>query len=294
MIRRGEVRFPPDRFVQIRSNSSMTTTNTQHATLFKSLHDSKNPLRLSNAWDVASAKIAEAAGAPAIATTSAGIAWSLGVPDGDRLDRIQAVSAVRKIVDAVNIPVTADIEGGYARNSTDVADTISAIVEAGAVGINIEDGSRTPEDFAANIAVARRTAEAAGIRLFINARTDVFLAGAGSLDQMLEEVLARASRYVDAGADGIFVPGAATAESIGALTAGISVPVNIMVGPGSLSVDELGHLGVARVSLGSGVAQAAYAVAQRAANELMATGTYGATLNAIDYGSMNDLFTVVR
>ena len=142
---------------------------------------------------------------------------------------------------------------------------------------------------AARIVTARRAADAAGVPMFINARTDVFLAAAGSPDERLAEALVRASRYVDAGADGIFVPGATTAECIGALTAEIPVPVNVMVGPGALSVDDLGRLGVARVSLGSSVAQAAYAVVQRTVEELASSGTYGATADALDYGWLNGL-----
>lgn len=269
----------------------MNSTNAGNVLLFRSLHDPQRPLALSNAWDVASAVITEAAGAPAIATSSAGVAWSLGLPDGDRLDRARAVAVVAAIAAAVTVPVTADIEGGYADSAEGVADTVTDVLEAGAVGINLEDGSRTPAEASARIAAARRAADTAGVPIFINARTDVLLAGIGSLERQLTETLARAERYVSAGADGIFVPGAVAAESIAALTAGISVPVNVMVGPGALSVADLGRLGVARVSLGSSVAQAAYAVAHQAAKELAATGTYGAAVDALDYGLLNELFT---
>ena len=272
--------------------NAQSTSNA--AILFRSLHKAGDPLRLSNAWDAASAVIAEAAGATAIATTSAGIAWSAGVPDGDHLDREAAVRAVGRIVAAVGIPVSADIEGGYACSSSEVAATVSAILDTGAAGINIEDGNRTAVDAAERIRVARHAADAAGVPLFINARTDVFLAACGSQEEMTEEAIGRANRYVEAGADGIFVPGATSAESILTLTTAIPVPVNIMVGPGSLSVDELGRLGVARVSLGSGVAQAAYAVARRAAEELMSAGTYAATGAALDYGELNSLFAAQR
>ncbi|WP_458108007.1 isocitrate lyase/phosphoenolpyruvate mutase family protein [Arthrobacter sp. R3-55] len=267
----------------------MSFEHHQTAAHFRYLHTSQKPLALSNAWDVASAVITAAAGAPAVATTSAGVAWSLGLPDGDRLDRERAVAVVAGIVEAVNVPVTADIEGGFSDTLEGVATTVAGIVEAGAVGINMEDGSRRPEEFCARISAARGAARSAGRDLFINARTDVFLAGAGTVEEQIAEVLARAEQYIEAGADGIFVPGASEAGTIAALTAGISVPVNVMVGAGSLSVSELGKLGVGRVSLGSSIAQAAYAVAQRATEELNTAGTYTTVAQALDYGFLNGL-----
>lgn len=268
----------------------MTSSSTQ-AALFRSLHHASHPLALSNVWDVASAVLTQHAGARAVATTSAGIAWSLGLPDGDVLDRAQAVAAVARIVSAVTLPVTADLEGGYATSPEGVAQTVAEVVDAGAVGINLEDGRRSPDDLAARIAAARQAADAAGVDLFINARTDVFLAGSESDDERVDEALARAALYVDAGADGLFVPGASTASAVRALVDGAGVPVNIMVGPGSSDVAGLARLGVARVSLGSAVAQAAYAVAQRAASELLAAGTYDSLAGALDYGALNTVFS---
>lgn len=269
----------------------MNDSPVQRALLFHSLHTDQSPLALSNAWDVASAVIAAAAGAPAIATTSAGVAWSLGVPDGDRLDRARAVAVIASIAAAVTVPVTADIEGGLAPTPDGVADTVTAVLEAGAVGINVEDGTRPPDDFVMTVAAARRSAEAAGVPLYINARTDVFLAGIGAPEKRLTETVERARRYVDAGASGIFVPGVSDAETIAAITSAISAPVNILVGTGSLSVSELAALGVARVSLGSDVALAAYAVAQRAAAELLTTGTYRSTEDGLEYGALNTLLS---
>jgi len=267
----------------------MNTPDAHDALLFRSLHDPRQPLALSNAWDVASALISEAAGVSAVATTSAGVAWSLGLPDGNHLAREQAIATVRAIVAAVKVPVTADVEGGYANSAGDVARTIDGMLGAGAVGVNIEDGSLSPEELAARVAAARSAANTAGVELFINARTDVFLAGIGAPEARLAETLDRAQRYLDAGADGIFVPGVVDTTTIGALASGIDAPLNVMAGVGAPSVAELGRLGVARVSLGSGVAQAAYAVARRAATELVSTGTYGATSEAVDYGELNAL-----
>ncbi len=271
----------------------MHTTNTQKALHFRSLHDSRHPLALANAWDVASALVIEAAGAQAIATTSAGVAWSLGFADGDRLERARALSVIAAIANAVEVPVTADIEGGYGDSAADLAKTVDGVLEAGAVGINIEDGSRSAAELASRIVAARRAADQGGVPLFINARTDVFLAGIGAPERRVAETLARANQYVDAGADGIFVPGVVDAETIAAFVAAIPVPVNVMAGAGAPNVSELGLLGVARVSLGSGVAQAAYAVAQRAAEELLADGTYRATADGLDFGELNGLLAGV-
>lgn len=268
----------------------MDKTNNHKTAVFRSLHDADQPLRLSNAWDVASAMIAEASGAQAVATTSAGVAWSLGLPDGSKLDRERAVATVARIVKAVKVPVTADIEDGYADSPEVVSLTVTDVLNAGAVGINIEDGNSDPEHFTEKIAAARRAANNLGVDLFINARTDVFLSGNGSEEQQIEDALKRAGHYVKAGADGIFVPGATSEAAIGALVEGISVPVNVMVGPGSINVSELGRLGVARVSLGSGVAQAAYAIAQRATVELFTVGTYDSVADGLDYGTLNALF----
>ncbi len=269
----------------------MTTTSTAdaRARTLHALHDPAAPLALSNVWDVASARVVEATGAPAIATTSAGVAWALGRPDGDRLERADLLAAVRRIVAAVDVPVTVDIEGGAAVDADDVAETVRGLLDAGAVGLNIEDGTRGPDELAARVAVARAAADRAGVALFVNARTDVFLRGVGAPEDRVAETVRRAHRYVEAGADGVFVPAVVDAPTIAALAAAVPAPLNVMVRPGLPPVPELGRLGVARVSLGSSVAQAAYAVARRAAEELRASGTYGVVAEGLDFGELNAL-----
>jgi 2-methylisocitrate lyase-like PEP mutase family enzyme len=257
---------------------------TEQAAFLRSLHVPGSPLVLANCWDAASARVAEAAGSPVVATTSAGVAWSLGARDGDALDRDSAVAAIRRVVAAVSVPVTADIESGFGADPAGVAETIRAVVAAGAAGVNLEDGRREPADQVARLAAAR---EAAGGALFINARIDTYLMGGRDLG----ETVARAEAYLKAGADGIFVPGVVDAETVGALVAKIQAPVNVLVGPGAPSVAELAELGVARVSLGSGVAQAAYAVMRRAAREALGAGTYASIADAVDYGEMNALYS---
>lgn len=269
----------------------MTITQPDNARLFRSLHTPTEPLALANAWDVASARVIEAAGASAIATTSAGVAWSLGSPDGDVLTRDRALELIGRIVTAVAVPVTADIEGGYGTDAAGVAETVAGVLAAGAVGINIEDGTRPPTELATRLAAARQTADQAGADLFLNARIDTFLVGLGDPDTRLKETLSRAHMYVDAGADGIFVPGVTDTATIAALARDISVPLNVMAGPGAPTVAELGTLGVARVSLGSGVAQAAYAAARRTAQELFGTGDYDSLAEGMAFPELNALFS---
>jgi 2-methylisocitrate lyase-like PEP mutase family enzyme len=255
----------------------------QRAELFARLHRPGEPLLLPNAWDVGSAVTIAAAGAKAIATTSAGVAWSVGVPDGAGLGAERLAAVVARIVAAVEVPVSADIEAGY----EDLAATVSAMLQAGAVGVNIEDSQAgvllAPAEQAERLRQARAVADGAGLRLWINARTDVFLAGSGRLD----EALARSAAYAQAGADSLFVPGLVDPAGIAALASG-PLPVTVMAGPGAPPVAELAAAGAVRISLGSAIAQAAYRVAERATAELLAEGTYGPVADGVDYRAMND------
>lgn len=271
-------------------------TNQIHsAKLLHSLHVPGRPLVLPNAWDVASARIIEEAGAPVIATTSAGVAWSLGSPDGDRLGRDRALGLISRVVAGVAVPVTADIETGYGNGPDDVGETVAGVLAAGAVGVNIEDGwleespLRPADEQAKRIAAARQAGDAAGVPLFINARVDAYLRNVGDEPTRLEATVERSRAYLAAGASGIFVPGVVKAEIVAALVSAIDAPVNIMTGPGAPPVGELAALGVARVSLGPAIPEAAYAVARRAAREMLTTGTYTAIAEALDYRELNAL-----
>ncbi|MFG2361226.1 isocitrate lyase/phosphoenolpyruvate mutase family protein [Streptomyces mirabilis] len=289
----------------------MTNQNPTHETAlaFRALHIPGRPLVLPNAWDTASARLVEEAGAAAVATTSAGLAWDLGTADGDRLDRDRALGAVARVAAAVRVPVSADIESGYAMDAAGVGDTIRAVLAAGAVGVNIEDalyegegddgegvgdGGRGPlrpvAEQAERIAAARAAADAAGVPLFINARIDTVLRGAGGVEETLE----RAAAFLAAGADGIFVPGAVEPGTVKSLVAGVEGPLNVLVGPGAPSVAELAALGVARISTGSSIAQAAHAVVRRAARELLSAGTYDSLTGGLDYAELNTLLGGAR
>jgi 2-methylisocitrate lyase-like PEP mutase family enzyme len=264
------------------------------ARVLRALH-AQPPLVLANAWDAGSAVAIEAAGAKAIATTSAGVSWAAGVADAGGLSRAAALGALRRIVAAVSVPVTADIESGYGATPEEVATTVAEVLAAGAVGVNLEDspGLRgapllEPEAQAERLAAARHAAQAAGVDLCINARTDTYLAGVGTASERLAATMARAERYAAAGADVLFVPGVIDPEVIRTLVGG-PLPINVMVYPGAPTVAELAALGVARISLGSALAQAAYGLAAAATRELLGSGTYHALQVAIGYGELNDL-----
>ncbi|MFJ5215256.1 isocitrate lyase/phosphoenolpyruvate mutase family protein [Streptomyces sp. NPDC088354] len=262
------------------------------AELFRSLHVPGRPLLLANAWDAASARVAERAGAAAVATTSSGVSWTLGTADGGHVDPSLALALTARVAAAVAVPVSADIEGGYATGPEGVADTVRAVLAAGAVGVNIEDSFaggprplRAPADQASRIAAARRAADEAGVPLFVHARTDTFLRGPGDI----EETLARAAVYLDAGADGIFVPGVTDPALVSELADGIDAPLGVLAGPGAPAVAELAAAGAARVSLGSAVAEAAYALVDRATRELLESGSYAALAGGIPWGELNAL-----
>jgi 2-methylisocitrate lyase-like PEP mutase family enzyme len=273
------------------------TSQQDKAKLFQALHVNDPVLVLANAWDVASARVVADTGAPAVATTSAGVAWTLGYPDGDAVDVDRAIDLIARVAAAVDVPVTADIESGFGADAAGVGRTVRRVLAAGAVGVNIEDaapsGSSEPlrltAEQAERLAAARAAADEAGIELFINARTDTYLRSVGEPDARLGETLDRARAYLAAGASGIFVPGITEPATVAKLVEGIAGPLNILVGPGAPSVPELDKLGVARVSTGSSVAAAAYAVARRTAIELASTGGYDALADELDYGTLNRL-----
>jgi 2-methylisocitrate lyase-like PEP mutase family enzyme len=262
------------------------------AETFARLHRPGDPLLLPNAWDVASAVTIAAAGARAVATTSGGVAWSLGVPDAADLGADRAAAVIERIAAAVAVPLTADIEAGYGPGTDAVMATVTAVIVAGAVGVNLEDrlpgqaGLLDPAEQADRLAAARAAAARLGVPLWINARTDVFLAAQGRAAELLAAVADRAVAYAAAGADSIFVPGLTDPAAIAELAAG-PLPVAVMAGPGAPPVAELAAAGAVRVSLGTAIAQAAYGVAARAAAELLTAGTYSASEGGIDYGEMN-------
>ncbi|MFI9010910.1 isocitrate lyase/phosphoenolpyruvate mutase family protein [Actinosynnema sp. NPDC053489] len=272
-------------------------SNKAKADLLRELH-AGGVLVLPNAWDAGSAALVARAGAKAVATTSGGVSWALGRPDGQGLSRDEMVERVRLVAAAVDVPVTADVEGGYGHAPEDVAATVEAVVGAGAVGVNLEDSKGygvplfTAAEQAARLRAARGAAERAGLPgLVVNVRTDVFLFGVGEPEGRLADVLTRAAVYAEAGADCLFVPGLLDLVVLAELVAGSPLPVNVMAGPGAPTVAEFESVGVRRVSLGTAVAQAAYTAAHRAAEEVLTRGTYAELEGALDYGALNGVFT---
>ena len=234
-------------------------------------------------WDVASARVVEAAGFPALATTSAGIAFALGYPDGERISRAEMAEAVRRIAARVRVPVTADMEAGYGRTPESAAETVRAAIAAGAVGMNLEDapadgnGSLFDDQLQIErVRAAREAAGAAGVPFVINARTDVFLNRIGAPETRIGHAARRLNAYREAGADCLFAPGVTDRETIATLVRAIAGPLNVLAGPGGPPVPELEALGVRRLSLGSGAMRATLGLLRRIAAELRGPGTFAA------------------
>jgi 2-methylisocitrate lyase-like PEP mutase family enzyme len=266
------------------------------ANAFRAMHRGERILVLPNAWDVASARVFEDAGFEAIATTSAGVAFSLGYPDGQKISREEMLARVARIVKVVKVPVTADVESGYGGRPEDAARTAREVIEAGAVGMNLEDGTNdvahplvelSPQ--LEKIHAVREAALKTGVLLVLNARTDVYLLEVGAAEKRYDEAVRRLLAFRDAGADCVFVPGLRDAETIGRIVRDVKCPVNILVGPGSPTVPELGKLGVARVSIGSAAMRATLGLVKRIAEELKSSGTYSTLEGGIAYADVNKM-----
>ncbi len=253
----------------------------EKAQLFRSLHTGASMLVLPNAWDAASARVCELAGFPAVATTSSGVAAAYGQLDGQLISKEALVATTMSIVKSVACPVSVDAEAGYGRNVTEVVETIRAIVEAGAVGINIEDSSKGASEALVDVAyqveliqALRQLGKTLDIPFVLNARVDVFELAAGEPANRVEQAIKRGNAYLQAGADCIYPIGPSDGETVTKLVQGIQGPVNILVGPTSPTLSELAGLGVARVSFGSALMRAALGQLRLVAQELQAQGTY--------------------
>lgn len=257
---------------------------------FRELHQD-GLLLLANAWDAGSAKLVEQAGAKAIATTSAGVAWSLGYPDGDALPIAKLADAVAAIARVLRVPLTTDMEAGYSDDPSVVAENAMRLIDAGAVGINLEDGGGEPALLCAKIEAIKRVTAKAGVDLFVNARTDVYLRGLAPEPQRAEASLVRARAYRDAGADGLFVPGVVESHEIRKIASGIALPLNIMARPQLPAGRELQSWGVRRLSAGPYLIESAYARAADLAKRFFEDGhAKPLTENAMNYGEINAWF----
>ncbi|HZW39171.1 MAG TPA: isocitrate lyase/phosphoenolpyruvate mutase family protein [Ignavibacteriaceae bacterium] len=264
----------------------------EKAELFLKYHQDKEILVLLNSWDAGSSKLIEASGFKAVATTSMGIAASLGYPDCEIIQLDEMLETIIRIVNAVQVPVTVDIEAGYGNNLNEVIDSVKKIIATGIVGINIEDSIElNPKlidemEFCERISAIRSLSNSLGFHLVINARTDSFYTSSGSQQEKLSESIKRGNKYREAGADCIFVQPVWERDLISILVKEINAPINILSNPTmggglSLSISELQDLGVARVSLGSGMMKATLALIKKVADELKEKGTYNILLDTL-------------
>jgi 2-methylisocitrate lyase-like PEP mutase family enzyme len=261
----------------------------QKAELFLRYHHGKDILVLLNSWDIGSSKLIEASGYKAVATTSMGIAASLGYPDCQVMRFSEMLEAVRGIASRVRVPVTIDMEAGYGDSLEEIVNSVREVISTGIVGINLEDSiNRSPTlvdetEFCERISALRELSDSMGFHLVINARTDSFYTSSRSPREKLSESIRRGNRYREAGADCIFVQPVSDEQTISTLVHEIAAPINILANPGMgggipPSVSELQELGVARVSIGSGLMKATLALIKRAADGLRETGTYDVLL----------------
>lgn len=243
-----------------------------HAAAFHDLHKGPAVLRLPNAWDAASARIIESAGAKAIATSSAALAWAHGYADGHHLPIEKLVAATEEITRVVAVPVTVDSERGFADDPAGAAANIARLIGVGAVGINLEDGREPHELHLKKVEAVRAAAQKAGVDLYINARIDVWIKQLVPPEQALEEGVRRGKALKAAGASGLFVPMLLDPDGLATVVREVGMPVNAMARPGLPNADELARLGVRRLSAATGVAAAAWAAARAAAEAFLESG----------------------
>jgi 2-methylisocitrate lyase-like PEP mutase family enzyme len=248
----------------------------QKAEQFRKLHHGPRILLLPNSWDVASARILEECGYPAIATSSAAVAFSLGYPDGQRISRDEMLEACGRIARGVNIPVTADLEAGYGTTVKDMVETVKAAIGARVIGMNLEDVTGDDESSlvelslqAEKIRAVVETANSLGVPFVLNARTDIYLMPMGPEAARFERTVERLRAYRDAGAACLFVPGLYDRETIAKLVKAVEAPLNILANPACPSIAELEKIGVARVSAGSGIMRAAMGLVRRIGKEML-------------------------
>ncbi|HWA01599.1 MAG TPA: isocitrate lyase/phosphoenolpyruvate mutase family protein [Caulobacterales bacterium] len=260
------------------------------AAAFARMHNGADVLVLANAWDAGSARVIEAAGGKAIATSSAAVAWSHGYADGHDLPISRLVATVEEIARAVRAPVSADAEGGYAEDPAEVGENVAALVRAGAVGINLEDGRASTDLHCAKIAAAREAGARAGVDLFINARVDVYLKKLVAAEAALDETIKRGKAVKAAGASGFFVPGVVSRDEIAAIAGAVDLPLNVLAFPGLPPLAELRALGVRRLSAGALPGRVALAATRAAAETFLRQGDSAALIAAagpsVDYNAL--------
>ena len=269
------------------------------AQAFRRLHQGDAPLLLPNVWDALSARLFEQAGFAALATSSAAVAWSLGYRDGGELPREELLAAIARIARVVKVPLSVDIEDGFGATAAEVGDTVAAVIEAGAVGINLEDGRydaggrfglREAEAMRERLQAARAAADAAGVPIYINARTDLFLHGTGPAAARFDETLKRTRLYLASGADGVFPMALTDPALLARLCEAAPGAVNVAAKPGLPAMVELAALGVVRISTAIGPVLVAMQALQRTARALHDAGDLSALQTSLDYATAQALF----
>jgi len=273
------------------------TSQAQKAALLKKLHHGPKTLVLANAWDAISARIVEEIGFPAVATTSAGVAATLGYPDGQRVSRDGMLGVVARIARAVQIPVTADMEAGYGTTPDEMAEMARELIAAGAVGLNLEDMTGDDESSQVDlplqvekIRAIQEVSSAAGVPLVINARTDIYLMPIGPAETRFERTVERLRAYAKAGAGCVFAPAVRDAETIAKLVKAVEAPLNILLMPGVPNLNELEKLGVARASVGSGLMRATLGATRKIATAMFERrDDWALFAEAVPYAEVNRL-----
>jgi 2-methylisocitrate lyase-like PEP mutase family enzyme len=269
----------------------------QLADAFRRAH--RGPLLLlPNAWDAMSARQFEAAGFGAVATTSGGLAWDLGHADGEKAPWREVVAAHERIVRAVRVPVTADIEAGYGDTPAQVSNSISEILDTGVVGFNLEDGTSRPdmpvrpiEDAVARIRAAREAANVAGVPAVINARVDLYIKSVGDPASRFDETVRRGKAYLAAGADCVYPFGLADLDTIARLVKALdNAPVNIVARAGTPPVADFAKIRVARISIASSATLAVMSLVKRIGEELRASGTFDGLEHSMNRPEAQKLF----
>lgn len=266
--------------------------------MLRRMHHGPQPLLLPNAWDAGSARLFAQRGFAAVATTSGGVAWSLGYQDGERVPLDEVLAAVARMARVCDVPLSVDFEGGYGATPAAVGVAVGQLIEAGAAGVNLEDGTpghgplRRLEDAAARIAAARDAATASGVPLVINARVDLWLHEVPPAESSArrDEGLRRARAYLAAGADCIYPIGLRDREELASLVKALDAPVNVAAGPGVPSLEELARLGVARVSTATRFATLALGAVDHAVTALRASGRFDGLASAFTYADAQGLY----
>lgn len=279
------------------SNSEANLKKAQQrdmATSFLAWHRAPPVLLLPNAWDALSARLFVAVGFGALATTSGGVAWALGYPDGESVPWAEVVAATARIVRCAQVPVTADIEAGYGATSAEVGEHVAEIIQAGVVGINLEDGLHGPmrsiEDAAARISAAREAATKEAIPIVLNARCDIFHLQIGEEDSRLATTVDRCKVYLAAGADCVYPFGLRDPATIAAFVKAVDAPVNITGRPGMPCAAELERIGVARITIASAPTLVTMSSIQKLGVELRATGSFESLNSTLRHPDAQKLF----